>query len=85
MNKIVDTEGITFEEYVSQKANTLIELNNGMQNEIKKGNTLFAQMYKESISDLENDLANMSYNGFCVLDYVRERMDKDKTQDNLII
>ncbi len=56
-----------------------------MQNEIKKGNTLFAQMYKESISDLENDLANMSYNGLCVLDYVRERMDKDKTQDNLII
>lgn len=85
MNKIVDTEGITFEEYVNQKANTLIELKNGMQNEIKKGNTLFAQMYKESIADLENDLANMTYNGFCVLDYVRERMDKDKTQENLSI
>lgn len=85
MNRIVDTEGITFEEYVSQKASTLKELTEGMQSEIEKGNDLFAKMYEESISDLEKDLANMSYNGACVLDCVKARMNEDKTTDDMSI
>ena len=79
MKNIMDTDGMSFEDYVKQKADTLEEFRNRYELEKKSGNDLFATMYKDSITEIEKDLKRMSHDGKCMLDYVNEEL-KSRTQ-----